>query len=116
MAGIVLEHALLEGDDGGNDANARARGGQGAPPNPAQRAAVVAAYAAAELHLLSEAADLRSASGGVDGNDGSKPSLSGNRYRATWTFLEDRSSDDAAHRPPVRGCVGRGVVPRRRGA
>eukprot|EP00584_Thalassiosira_punctigera_P024638 CAMPEP_0172552484 /NCGR_PEP_ID=MMETSP1067-20121228/45309_1 /TAXON_ID=265564 ORGANISM="Thalassiosira punctigera, Strain Tpunct2005C2" /NCGR_SAMPLE_ID=MMETSP1067 /ASSEMBLY_ACC=CAM_ASM_000444 /LENGTH=396 /DNA_ID=CAMNT_0013340475 /DNA_START=58 /DNA_END=1248 /DNA_ORIENTATION=+ len=71
MAIIVLDHALGE-------ENAK---------SPSQRAAVVAAYAAAELHLLSD---------GKDGTvSGSSLSLSGEKYHATWLFLETRSADVA---------------------
>jgi rpsU-divergently transcribed protein len=68
MATIVLEYVL-----GKNNANAL------------QRAIVVAAYAAAELHLLS------------DGNNGTvaSVSLSGERYKSTWEFLEGRSNEAA---------------------
>ena len=57
--------------------------GNGSSPDPTQRAAVVAAYASAELHLLSE------------GNDagGTAVSLSGQQYHRTWSFLEDRCND-----------------------
>lgn len=53
----------------------------------AQRAAIVAAYAAAELHLLSDGKN-----GTVSGNS---LSLSGEQYHATWTFLEARSAEVA---------------------
>ena len=67
MANIVLDYALGKG----NNANA------------AQRAIIVATYAAAELHLLS------------DGNNGSvaSVSLSGEQYNSTWLFLEERSNE-----------------------
>jgi rpsU-divergently transcribed protein len=68
MATIVLGYVL-----GTNNANA------------AHRAIIVAAYAAAELHLLS------------DGNNGNvaSVSLSGERYKSTWEFLEERSNEAA---------------------
>lgn len=68
MATLVLEYAL-----GNTNSNA------------AQRAVIVAAYAAAELHLLS------------DGSNGSvaSVSLSGEKYNSTWTFLEERSNEAA---------------------
>lgn len=69
MATIVLEQVL--GKENSN--------------NPTQRAAIVAAYAAAELHLLSDGKN-----GIVSGNS---LSLSGERYHATWTFLEARSAE-----------------------
>ncbi|KAL9191602.1 hypothetical protein ACHAXT_001308 [Thalassiosira profunda] len=66
MANTVLDYAV----------------GKDVDHNPAQRAAVVAAYAAAELHLLSD---------GQDGTvSGSSLSLSGEQYQATWAFLEGR--------------------------
>ncbi len=68
MASIVLEYALGKGN-----------------ANAAQRAVIVAAYAAAELHLLS------------DGNNGNvaSVSLSGESYKSTWTFLQERSNEAA---------------------
>ncbi|KAL7552958.1 hypothetical protein ACHAWF_018455 [Thalassiosira exigua] len=75
MAIIVLNYALGRGDAAGDR------------HSPAHRAAVVAAYAAAELHLLSD---------GTDGAlNGSSLSLSGERHRSTWTFLEARSAEAA---------------------
>ena len=70
MATVVLQYALGKG----NNANAT------------QRAVVVATYASAELHLLSE-----------DGNNGTvaSVSLSGELYNSTWTFLEERSNEAA---------------------
>lgn len=76
MATIVLDYAL--GTDGGN----------AYPANPAQRAAVVAAYAAAELHLLSDGKDA-AASGGSSSSSGEE------RYHATWAFLEARAAEAA---------------------
>jgi ubiquinone biosynthesis protein COQ9 len=87
MANIVLDYALSSGSKmGGGETYSITR-------TPAQRTAIVAAYAAAELHLLS------------DGNDGtfstfggkSASSLRGEKesYRATWTFLEARSAEVA---------------------
>ena len=68
IATLVLEYALGKGN-----------------ANAAHRAVIVAAYAAAELHLLS------------DGNNGSvaSVSLSGENYKSTWTFLEERSNEAA---------------------
>jgi len=68
MATLVLEYALGKGT-----------------ANVAQRAVIVAAYAAAELHLLS------------DGNNGSvaSVSLSGESYKSTWAFLKERSNEAA---------------------
>jgi len=56
--------------------------GNGSSPDPTQRAAVVAAYASAELHLLSEGKD-----------SGTAVSLSGRQYHRTWSFLEERCND-----------------------
>jgi len=73
MANTVLDYAL-----GGKNANNN---------NPTQRAAIIAAYAASELHLLSDGKN-----GTVSGNS---LSLSGEQYHATWSFLEDRSAEVA---------------------
>ena len=54
--------------------------------NAAQRAIIVAAYAAAELHLLSD---------GSNGGSVASISLSGERYKSTWSFLEERSNEAA---------------------
>ncbi|KAL3790769.1 hypothetical protein ACHAWO_007686 [Cyclotella atomus] len=54
----------------------------------AQRAAVVAAYAAAELHLVSEG--MNETSRGVSG---SSISYSGDRYASTWSFLKERCNE-----------------------
>ena len=54
----------------------------------AQRAAIVTAYAAAELHLVSEGMDQQ-------GVSGSSISYSGERYNSTWNFLRQRC-DEAA--------------------
>lgn len=75
MATIVLEYALGE-KKGSNNANA------------AQRAVIVAAYAAAELHLLS--ADVSN-----NGSAVASVSLSGERFQSTWMFLEERSNEAA---------------------
>ena len=57
---------------------------------PAQRAAVVAAYAAAELHLVSEG--MNDAARGVSG---SSISYNGEKYSLTWSFLKERCSEAA---------------------
>ncbi|KAL7535975.1 hypothetical protein ACHAXR_006841 [Thalassiosira sp. AJA248-18] len=86
MASIVLDYAL-----GKENAN-----------NTTQRAAIVAAYAAAELHLLSDGNNY----GTVSGNS---LSLSGERYHATWSFLEARSTEvarlivDGPNMPSING-------------
>ena len=67
MAGMVFRYAV----------------GDGTSPDPTQRAAVVAAYASAELHLLSEGEEA----------GGRAVSLSGRQYHRTWSFLEDRCDD-----------------------
>lgn len=72
MAQIVLEYVLN---------NSQAAGA-------AQRAAVVTAYAAAELHLVSEGMNQQ-------GVSGSSISYSGERYNLTWNFLRQRC-DEAA--------------------
>lgn len=56
----------------------------------AQRAAVVTAYAAAELHLVSEG--MNDASRGVSG---SSISYSGEKYSSTWSFLKERCDETA---------------------
>jgi hypothetical protein len=56
----------------------------------ARRAAIVAAYASAELHLLSD-----SWSDAGSGAAPSRSSLSGERHRTTWTFLGARSAEAA---------------------
>ena len=73
MANIVLEYAVV----GTSNNNI----------NPIQRSAVIAAYAAAELHLLSDGRE-----GTVSGRS---LSLSGEQYHATWAFLEARSAEVA---------------------
>jgi len=74
MASIVLDYAL-EGNNVGNH-------------SPTHRAAVIAAYAATELHLLSD--------GGSDSTiSGNSISLSGEKYHATWEFLDARSKEVA---------------------
>jgi hypothetical protein len=73
MSRIVLEYALNNSQSIG----------------PAQRAAVVTAYAAAELHLVSEGMnDSR-------GVSGSSISYSGERYNSTWYFLKERCEETA---------------------
>lgn len=72
MANIVLDYALMK---------------KNVNHNPTQRAAIIAAYASAELHLLSDGRD-----GTISGNS---LSLSGEQYNATWTFLEARSAEVA---------------------
>jgi hypothetical protein len=57
-----------------------------------RRAAIIAAYAAAELHLL--ASDVRS-SDGTASSSTSSSFLGGGGHRATWTFLEARSAEAA---------------------
>lgn len=90
MANIVLDYAL--GGENGNSNN---------NSNPIQRSAVVAAYAAAELHLLSDGKE-----GTISGNS---LSLSGEQYHSTWSFLEARSSEvarfvvDGANAPSFNG-------------
>jgi len=79
MAGIALEHAA----------------GRGCGESPVARAAVVAAHAAAELHLLSDGAD-----GAADGG-GPRPSLGGERHRASRAFAAARAAEAA--RLVVRG-------------
>jgi len=74
MANIVLDYALEE--------NA------GAPHSPTQRTAVIAAYAATELHLLSD-------EGSGSTISGNSISLSGEQYHATWEFLDARSKEVA---------------------
>ena len=88
MAGIVLDHALGDRDseEGAGDGGGRGVGVGG----QARRAAIVAAYASAELHLLSD-----SWSGAGPGAAPSRSSLSGERHRATWTFLGARSAEAA---------------------
>ena len=76
MATLVLEYAL--GAEKGNSNNA----------NAAQRAVIVAAYAAAELHLLST--DVNN-----NGSSVASVSLSGERFQSTWKFLEERSNEAA---------------------
>jgi len=86
MANIVLDYALSSGSKVGGGGNLTTR-------TPAQRTAIVAAYAAVELHLLS------------DGKDGTFSTIGGKsatslrgeeeRYRATWAFLEARSAEVA---------------------
>jgi len=73
MANIVLDYAL-EGNNVGNH-------------SPTQRAAVIAAYASTELHLLSDEGN-----GTISGNS---ISLSGDQYHATWEFLDARSKEVA---------------------
>jgi hypothetical protein len=75
MSQIVLDYALC------NTANSRVVG-------PAQRAIVVAAYAAAEFHLVSEG--MSDATRGVSG---SSISYTGERYSSTWTFLRERCEE-----------------------
>ena len=76
MATLVLEYAL--GEEKGNNNNA----------NAAQRAVIVAAYAAAELHLLSTEVN-------NNGSSVASVSLSGERFQSTWKFLEERSNEAA---------------------
>ncbi|KAL7447778.1 hypothetical protein ACHAWC_000099, partial [Mediolabrus comicus] len=76
MATLVLEYVL--GAEKGNNNNA----------NAAQRAVIVAAYAAAELHLLST--DVSN-----NGSSVASVSLSGERFQSTWKFLEERSNEAA---------------------
>ena len=73
MATIVLDYALGKEHVTKNNAT--------------NRAAVIAAYAASELHLLSDGKD-----GTVSGNS---LALSGEQYHATWSFLEDRCAEVA---------------------
>ncbi|KAL7464970.1 hypothetical protein ACHAXS_005301 [Conticribra weissflogii] len=76
MANIVLEYVLGSGEIG-----------VASLVRIPQRTAIIAAYAAAEMHLLSD---------GTNGTlSGSSVSLSGERYHATWSFLRARS-DEAA--------------------
>ncbi|KAL7517776.1 hypothetical protein ACHAWX_002664 [Stephanocyclus meneghinianus] len=75
MSRIVLDYAMC------NTENSPHVG-------PAQRAVVVAAYAAAELHLISEG--LSDATRGVSG---SSISYTGERYSSTWTFLRERCEE-----------------------
>lgn len=74
MANMVLNYALENTTTNNN--------------NPTQRAAIIAAYASAELHLLSDGNN----SATISGNS---TSLSGKQYHATWSFLQDRSADVA---------------------
>jgi hypothetical protein len=74
MAQMVLEYAFNNNQDTG----------------AVQRAAVVTAYAAAELHLVSEG--MNDTSRGVSG---SSISYSGDRYASTWSFLEERCNEAA---------------------
>lgn len=74
MANIVLDYAL-EGNNVGNH-------------SPTHRAAVIAAYAATELHLLSD-------EGSGSTISGKSISLSGDQYHTTWEFLDARSKEVA---------------------
>jgi len=74
MANIVLDYAL-EGNNVGKH-------------SPTHRAAVIAAYAATELHLLSD-------EGSGSTISGNSISLSGDQYHATWEFLDARSKEVA---------------------
>ncbi|EED95471.1 predicted protein [Thalassiosira pseudonana CCMP1335] len=81
MARIVLDYAVVvEGNN--NTQQLPFFAGQ------AQRATIVAAYAAAELHLLSEGMK----SGRVSG---SSISYTGDRYNASWAFLKERCNEAA---------------------
>jgi ubiquinone biosynthesis protein COQ9 len=84
MADIVLSYAtaktLLDNNDVGSHNN-----------NSMHKMAIIAAYAAAELHLLSSNVTSSSATAAM-----TTTSLSGDRHDDTWTFLEARSSE-AAH-------------------
>ena len=71
MAAIVLNYALRKEHVTENNAT--------------NRAAVIAAYAASELHLFSDGKD-----GTVSGNS---LALSGEQYHAAWTFLQDRCAE-----------------------
>ncbi|KAL3804367.1 hypothetical protein HJC23_011295 [Cyclotella cryptica] len=75
MSQIVLDYALCKTE------NSPAVGS-------AQRAIVVAAYAAAELHLVSEG--MSDAARGVSG---SSISYTGERYNSTWAFLRERCDE-----------------------
>ncbi|KAL3809280.1 hypothetical protein ACHAXA_001657 [Cyclostephanos tholiformis] len=82
MADIVLGYAL-----GGGDESARDGGGGW---EHARRAAIIAAYATAEFHLLS---DVWAAGSGPSSS--TITSLGGERHRPTWTFLGERSTEAA---------------------
>jgi len=84
IANIALNYALGRDVDGGNDNH-----------HPAHRAAIMAAYASAEMHLLADGKDGATIHSGGGMNNNSSLSLSGERYRATWTFLEARSAEVA---------------------
>ena len=80
LAIIVLDYAL-----GGDAENNRV--GSSSKHNAAKRAAVVAVYAATELHLLADGQNNITTTSSV--------SLSGEQYQGTWKFLEERSNEVA---------------------
>ena len=80
MANIVLDYALMKKNVNNINHNSSNH-------NATQRAAIIAAYASAELHLLSDGRD-----GTISSNS---LSLSGEQYKATWSFLEGRAAEVA---------------------
>lgn len=88
MATIVLDYATSSVSEMGGDKAMVSK-----MPTPALRTAIVAAYAAAELHLLSDGKNT------TFSTIGGKPatSLRGDEehYRDTWKFLEARSAEVA---------------------
>jgi hypothetical protein len=96
MATIVLNYALSSDSDLGMRGGEKSINNEAMVsrmPVTAQRTAIVAAYAATELHLLSDGNDgLFSTIGGKNAS-----SLRGDeeRYRDTWQFLEARSAEVA---------------------
>ena len=95
MATVVLNYALSSGSKmKGDEKSMNNVAFASRIPMPALRSAIVAAYAATELHLLSDGGHnvTFSTIGGK-----SAPSLRGDeeRYRATWKFLEARSAEVA---------------------
>ena len=80
LAIIVLDYALK-----GSAENNRV--GSSSKHNAAKRAAVVAVYAATELHLLADGQNNTTTTSSV--------SLSGEQYQGTWKFLEERSNEVA---------------------
>ena len=96
MATIVLNYALSSDSDmdmRGGESSMNNKAMVSRMPVSAQRTAIVAAYAATELHLLSDGNDgIFSTVGGKNAS-----SLRGDeeRYRDTWQFLEARSAEVA---------------------